>query len=83
MDIDIVALWWQVASGNFTPAWVDNIAYMVTKDTIGEICDVIVGQKHDMFCLDDPNWEVDFDGLSARLHKTFEAILPEKCSFEK
>lgn len=78
-----LALWWQVASGNFTPAWVDNVAYMVTKDTIDEICEVIAGQKHDMFCLNDPNWEVDFDGLSARLHEAFEAILPDKCSFEK
>ena len=80
---DIVALWWQVASGDFTPARVDNVAYMVSQDTIDEVCEVIAGQKHDMFCLNDPNWEVDFDALSARLHEAFEAILPDKCSFEK
>ena len=78
-----LALWWQVASGCFSPDWVDNYSIMVTKDTIDQICDSIRLQKHDMFCLQDPNWEVDFDGLSARLHKAFEAILPEKCSFEK
>lgn len=78
-----LALWWQVASGKFTPSEVDNVSYMVVKVLIDEICDIIVNQKHDLFCLQDPDWEVDFDLLSTRLHDAFEAILPDKSTFEK
>ena len=78
-----LALWWQVASGKFTPSEVDNVTYLVVKVLIDEICDTIVNQKHDLFCLQDPDWEVDFNLLSARLHDAFEAILPDKSTFEK
>lgn len=78
-----LALWWQVASGKFTPAEVDNVAYIVVRVLIDEIFDTIVNQKHDLFCLQDPDWEVDFNLLSARLRDAFEAILPDKSTFEK
>ena len=78
-----LALWWQVASGNFSPSKVDNVAYMVSKDSIDQICGVISRQKHDMFCLNDPNWDVDFDSLKAHLHEAFDTILSQKSSFEK
>ena len=78
-----LALWWQVASGQFTPSDVDNVSDMVVKALIDELCDIIVNQKHDLFCLNDPNWEVDFNLLSARLRDAFEAILPDKSTFEK
>ena len=78
-----LALWWQIASGKFTPSEVDNVSYKVVKALIDEICDIIVNQKHDLFCLQDPDWEVDFNLLSARLRDAFEAILPDKSTFEK
>ena len=78
-----LALWWQVASGKFTPSEVDNVTYLVVKVLIDEICDTIVNQKHDLFCLQDPDWEVDFNLLSARLRDAFEVILPDKSTFEK
>ena len=78
-----LALWWQVASGKFTPAEVDNVSYIVVRVLIDEIFDTIVNQKHDLFCLQDPDWEVDFNLLSARLRDAFEMILPDKSTFEK
>ena len=50
---------------------------------IDEICDIIVNQKHDLFCLQDLDWEVDFNLLSARLRDAFEVILPDMSTFEK
>ena len=77
-----LALWWQVASGEFVPARVDNVANIITNDTIDQICEIITGQKHDMFCLNDPDWEVNFTQLAPRIQEAFETILPNKCSFE-
>ena len=78
-----LALWWQIASGKFTPSEVDNVNYMITTAYIDQICDIIVSQKHDLLCLNDANWEVDFNLLSARLRDAFEAILPDKSTYEK
>ena len=78
-----LALWWQVASGSFTPSFVDNMSYTISKDNIDEICGIIHNREHDMFCLNDPNWETQFDLYSARLQEAFRDALPEKCSFEK
>ena len=78
-----LALWWQVASGQFTPSMVDNVSRTVTEQTLDELCSIIREQKHDMFWMNDPNWEVDFVSLSGRLQEAFEAILPGKSSLEK
>ena len=77
-----VCLWWQVASGNFEPGVVDNVVASVTDDNLEEMCCIVEGQTHDFICINDPDGEVDFEVLSARLKKAFETILPEKCSFE-
>ena len=78
-----VALWWQVASGQFSPALIDNLVMKITNDTIDELCDVIERQSHDYICLNDPEEEIDFQKLSRRLGKSFKTILPEKSQFEK
>lgn len=76
-------LWWQVASGQFSPKVIDNLVNSVDEDTIGLLCETIEDQAHDYICLNDPEKEIDFDGLSERLHRSFEKILPEKSAFEK
>lgn len=78
-----VALWWQIASGRFSPAVIDNLVSKIADDTIQELCDVIENQRHDYICLNDPEEEIDFQKLSKRLSESFEKILPEKSCFER
>lgn len=78
-----VMLWWQVASGTFSPYNVDNIPSAIREATIGSLCDIIEQQKNDMICINDPEDDVDFELLSKKLKASFEKILPEKSEFEK
>ena len=78
-----LALWWQVAAGQFMPYMVDNVVSDVTEETVESLCGLISRQLHDMVCVNDPSEQVDFEGLSAQLKAAFEAILPEKSEFEK
>ena len=78
-----LALWWQIADGQFVPYIVDNVVEDVTEESIMELCDMIRGQIHDMVCVNDPSDAVDFERLSVQLKAAFEAILPEKSEFEK
>lgn len=78
-----LALWWQIASGDFYPYCVDNLVDDVTESSVDRLCKTIESQKHDMICLNDPSEEVAFDELSKKIKAAFEIILPDKCSFEK
>lgn len=78
-----VMLWWQVASGSFSPYNTDNVPSAIREDTIDELCDIIISQTHDMICVNDPEESVDFETLSKKLKAAFECILPEKSGFEK
>lgn len=77
-----VALWWQVASGKFSPAVIDNLVAKIADDTIDQLCDVIENQLHAYICLNDPEEEIHFQKLSRCLQKSFEKLLPNKSSFE-
>lgn len=78
-----VMLWWQVASGSFSPAIIDNKTAMADEEHIKEICEDIMGQRLDMICINDPEGHIDFEKLSAEIQMAFETILPDKSSFEK
>lgn len=78
-----LALWWQIAGGNFQPRLVDNLVEDVTADSIEQLCYTITEQQHDMICLNDPVGDIPFDKLSEKLKDAFETILPEKSGFEK
>lgn len=78
-----VMLWWQVASGRFSPAVIDNLVDSVSEANIDELCAAIEQQSHDYICLNDPEVEIDFNALSERLYHAFDTLLPEKSSFEK
>ena len=78
-----VCLWWQVASGNFVPYEVDNLVEAVTPGNLDRVCRAIEDQAHAMICVNDPDGDVDFEALAAKLRKAFEKILPKKCSYEK
>lgn len=78
-----VFLWWQIASGNFSPVIIDNIVNSVDENSINDMCSIIESQSHDMICINDPEYDVNFEFLSERLKKAFMTILPDKSSFEK
>lgn len=78
-----VALWWQIASGQFSPAVIDNLVMRIADDTIDILCAAIEQQSHDYICLNDPEGTIDFPKLDQRLIDAFERILPEKSSYEK
>lgn len=78
-----VFLWWQIASGQFTPRVIDNIVNIVNDTTVDKMCDIIKGQAHEMICLNDPEEEIAFDQLSEMIRGAFETILPNRSSFEK
>ena len=77
-----VVLWWQIASGKFYPAIIDNIVELITENSIEKLCDIIEKQKHDFICLNDPDEEVDYYFLRNKLKYSFEKILSEKSSYE-
>lgn len=78
-----VMLWWQVASGKFSPARVDNVTYLANKRNLEIITKLIKGQERAMVCINDPDEPIDFDYISESIRDAFEFILPEKSSFEK
>ena len=78
-----LALWWQVAAGEFSPFMTDNVVEACTESSADRLCGLISGQKHDMICINDPSGDIPFEALSAKLKAAFETILPEKSSFEK
>lgn len=78
-----LALWWQVAAGEFSPFMTDNVVEDCNPDTVDRLCGLIRGQKHDMLCVNDPSGDIPFEALAAELKNAFETILPDKSSFEK
>lgn len=78
-----IALWWQIASGNFYPSNIDNVVSSADINSIQTICKIIQSQSHDMICINDPEYNVDFEILTKQLKQAFKTILPDKSSFEK
>lgn len=78
-----VMLWWQVASGNFSPAIIDSQTLPVMDKNIDSICRAILNQSSDMVCLNDSETDNSFEINSRKIKAAFEKILPEKCGFEK
>lgn len=78
-----LAQWWQVASGQFSPFFTDNVVEDCREDNVNHLCNLIRNQQHDMLCINDPSANIPFEALSEKLKDAFETILPEKCSFEK
>ena len=78
-----LALWWQVAAGEFSPFMTDNVVEDCNPETVDRLCGLIRGQEHDMVCINDPSGDIPFEALAAELKSAFARILPEKSSFEK
>lgn len=76
-------LWWQIASGNFSPYNTDNLVCSVNENTSAVVCNAIKNQSNDMICVNDGADEKSFQYLSEELKSAFQTILSEKSSFEK
>lgn len=77
-----VVLWWQVASGQFSPAVVDNLVESITPDSIDQLCNTIEQQQHRFICLNDPEQFIEFEKLAERLTASFARLLTKKSGFE-
>ncbi len=78
-----LALWWQVASGQFSPFMTDNVVADCAEKNVDWLCNIIRKQRHDMLCINDPSGGIPFELLASKLKAAFDVILPEKSSFEK
>lgn len=78
-----VCLWWQVASGEFSPYVANNLVMSIQENTVNRLCIAIEWQNYAMICLNDPEQSVDFDTLSEKLRRSFETVLPKKSVYER
>ena len=74
--------WWQFAKGLFVPRKNAHKTFSLDQSTVEEICGSILDHRYESICINDPDYEVDFDVLSERIRNAFETALPDKSSFE-
>ncbi len=78
--------YWDLASGNFVPIKAATLGKRYTmRLDCKSICDAIRTQKHKLVCLNDISEKVtfeQFEGMKNSVIEAFEAILPDKSSFE-
>ncbi len=77
-----LAIWWQLAEGNFKPRRMDSMSIGIDNSTVDQVCEWIKGQTFEMFCINDNLDEKSFPAIMDRLQDAFETILPGKSSFE-
>lgn len=84
-----VAFWvlryWQLASNRFAPYNVckDGVYYIASEQNLSAILDCILNRRKKLLCLNDTKDTTNFEYLKQEIHRAFERILPEKCSFER
>ncbi len=72
---------WMICEGNFVPRstkWGKHIELHEEMNPKR----FITGGKYKTICLNDSSMDVDFNRLQSQLKKSFETLLPQKCSFE-
>ena len=70
--------------GEFHPQGLRECRLMtLTEETIDPICETIRSQKCRMLCLNDHESIRDFEGVCRKLCAAFEALVPEKSSYER
>ena len=75
---------WNLTKGNFQPANEKNLGQHLTIDTgsLASVCDIIRNARHAQLCLNDKGGTEGLDRCFAEIANAFDAILPEKSSFE-
>lgn len=75
---------WKKLKGEFCPRNLHQIfQYFNVSNHNEKLITTIEKQKTKVVCINDANTEIDFEKAKKELCQAFEAILPEKCSFEK
>jgi len=75
--------YWQLCEGNFIPRSSCFGKYFDVSKNNSKLIEHIKKQKTKTICINDTNDEIDFEKSKEEIISAFEAILPEKCSFEK
>ena len=78
----ILAYWWQLAAGRFSPGKTDAFVREIKTERLDMLCDLIANSRHEMLCLNDSPDEIDFEAAQKRLDAAFASLFPEKSSFE-
>lgn len=73
--------YWQLASGNFVPSSLKGKYFLVSSNN-DKILNYIRKQKGKMICVNDAEFDSDFELAKAQINNAFEHILPEKSGFE-
>ena len=73
----------QMASGRFSPAKDRSEYFDASPDNIDRICHLIEQKTADCICINDPDWEQDWETLAHKAAEAFEKVLPDKSSFER
>ena len=77
-----LAVWWQMAEGNFYPRRMDTKSILLNYNNIDQICSWIRNQTFEMLCINDDVEERHYAYIVKRISDAFESVLPDKSSFE-
>ena len=77
-----LAIWWQMAEGNFRPRKMNAMNVGVNAHTVDQACEWITKQRYELLCLNDGARDEEFPGVSKKLQDAFDALLPDKSGFE-
>ncbi len=74
---------WKKLKGEFVPTnLLRRFGYYNISDNNKKLVNDIKKQKKCVVCINDANVDIDFESAKAEITSAFEAILPQKCSFE-
>lgn len=74
--------YWQLLSGQFSPAKVKGKYLTIGQDSAEKIFNTIAQQKCKIVCVNDDPFEMNFNFERENLIKAYEMILPDKSRFE-
>ena len=75
---------WQKLAGNFHAYNIcKDLVYFELADDNRKLCRTIKGQKKKIICINDSSKDLDFDRIYDEVRTAWDAILPERSSFEK
>ena len=76
---------WDMVSGRFFPVNEKRKGEFValTEKAVKSVCDAICRREHAEICLNDKGINADPERCFAEVARAFDAILPDKSSFEK
>ncbi len=73
--------YWQLASGNFYPYSIKGKYFKVSTNN-DDIINYIRRKKGKIVCINDNEFDGDFELIKKRINSSLEYIFPNKCSFE-